>query len=102
MSNDSRQPARANSQKRRRALRWRRRLRTWLPYAAVPALMMAALFTPGPGPEGEAVRSSPTVEEFTPRAEDVEAIEPVDGLGGRETDEEPPTPTPIESEGDTI
>jgi hypothetical protein len=82
-------------------VRWRRRLRTCLPYAAVPALMIAAMLTPCQTPRPVALPSEPP-DQLAPRADDVEAIEPVDGLGGRETQTDEPTPTHTELEGDTI
>jgi hypothetical protein len=107
MNNCTRQPRRADRQNRpwrdaRRLVRWRRRIRTWLPYAAVPALMLAAMFTPTEAIEPQAGPVAPSLEELSPRAEEVENVKPVDGLGGREADNETPTPTHVESEGDTI
>ncbi|MFP4139968.1 MAG: hypothetical protein ACOCZU_03710 [Planctomycetota bacterium] len=107
MNNLTRQPCRADRQNRpwrdaRRLVRRRRWIRRWLPYAAVPALMFAAMFTPSEAIEPQAGPVAPSLDELPSRAEDVENVKPADGLGGREADKQTPTPTHVESEGDTI
>ena len=64
--------------------------------------MLAAMFTPTEAIEPQAGPVAPSLEELPARAEDVENVMPADGLGGREADNETPTPTHVESEGDTI
>ncbi len=64
--------------------------------------MFAAMFTPTEAIESQAGPIVPGLDPLAPRTEDVETLKPADGLGGRETDHETPTPTHVESEGDTI
>ncbi len=64
--------------------------------------MLAALLTPTEAIQPDGAATDRGADELAPRAEDVQNVEPADGLGGRDTDNQTPTPTHVESEGDTI